>query len=319
MRKAHRKGIRAALLCCALASQTGSGLGAENGSGFYLLGSKGPAAAILPPAGLYLQNDLYLYDGRAGGGRELPVGGRIGADLRVRTFIEMPTLLWTTPWEVFGGRLALTATAVVGGPDLKANIVVGPFLGRGSDSIFTFGDPVFGAVLGWNSGNFHWSLNTALNVPIGDYRKGALANISFNRWAGDVSAAATWFDPTVGIDISGVAGVTFNGENPATNYRTGTEFHFEGAVSKYLTPNLSVGAVGYYYQQISGDGGRGATLGPFRGRVAALGATASYSFTLGKLPITARVKVFREFDVKNRLEGTSGTLTISMPLYVAGQ
>lgn len=75
-------------------------------------------------------------------------------------------------------------------------------------------------------------------------------------------------------------GFTFNGENPETDYRTGTEFHVEGAISQYLSKQFSLGAIGYYYQQISDDGGSGAILGGYRGRVAALGVTASYNFEL---------------------------------------
>lgn len=117
--------------------------------------------------------------------------------------------------------------------------------------------------------------------------------------------------------MSAAVGVTFNGENPTTDYRTGTEFHFEGAVSQYLTKDFSVGVIGYYYQQITGDSGAGAVLGPFKGRVAALGGTVSYAFNVNQMPVTARVKLVREFDAMNRLEGTAGWLSMSMPLYVA--
>lgn len=108
--------------------------------------------------------------------------------------------------------------------------------------------------------------------------------------------------------------MTFNAENPITQYRTGPELHFEGAISQYLSPQFSVGAIGYYYQQISDDGGVGAVLGGFRGRVAALGATASYTFTLDETPLSARVKVLREFEAKNRFQGRAVNLTLFIPL-----
>lgn len=103
---------------------------------------------------------------------------------------------------------------------------------------------------------------------------------------------------------------------PAADYRTGTEFHIEGAVSQYLSKQFSIGVVGYYYQQISHDGGAGARLGGFRRRVAALGGTTSYTFNVGKVPATTRGKLVREFDVENRLQGAAGWLTLSMPIYV---
>jgi hypothetical protein len=36
----------------------------------------------------------------------------------------------------------------------------------------------------------------------------------------------------------------------------------------------------------------------------------------GKLPISTRLKVFREFDAVNHLEGTSGFVTVSLPLAI---
>jgi len=42
------------------------------------------------------------------------------------------------------------------------------------------------------------------------------------------------------------------------------------------------------------------------------------NFQVGKIPVAANLKYFREFDVKNRIEGDSGYLTLTMPLSVAG-
>ncbi len=48
----------------------------------------------------------------------------------------------------------------------------------------------------------------------------------------------------------------------------------------------------------------------------ALGGTIAYNFELGQTPISTRVKVYREFDVENRLEGTAGYFTVAFPLAV---
>jgi hypothetical protein len=48
---------------------------AEGGVGFYLLGSRGPRAGVVPPPGFYVQNDFYVYSGSAGADRDLPIGG----------------------------------------------------------------------------------------------------------------------------------------------------------------------------------------------------------------------------------------------------
>ena len=74
-----------------------------------------------------------------------------------------------------------------------------------------------------------------VNVPIGSYAKANLVNMGFNRWAADVTGAMTYLNTDNGFELSLAPGITFNGENPATNYRTGTEFHIEGAAMQHLT------------------------------------------------------------------------------------
>ena len=78
-----------------------------------------------------------------------------------------------------------------------------------------------------------------------------------------------------------------------------------------------MGLIGYYYQQITGDSGLGATLGPFKGSVVALGGTMGFNFDVGQLPWSVRLKVYKEVHVENRLEGAGGFLTLAIPLYVA--
>ena len=303
--------VAAALAGVLLAS--GAAQAAEKGLGFYLLGSRGPMAGFTPPPGLFFQNDLYIYSGQAGRELQLPFGGEIIGEVEATAVLDLPTGVWVTPWQIAGGNLAFSATLPFGSLDVDAS------LGRLSvqDDVFTVGDPVVSGFLGWHSGNFHWQTGVAVNVPVGDYQAGEIANISFNRWGTDVFATGTWLDPTLGLDVSGAAGVTFNGENSATDYKTGTEFHLEGAVTKFLSKDLTIGLVGYYYKQLTGDSGSGARLGDFKGEVAAVGGTLGYNFQLGVLPVSARLKYFHEFAAENRLEGDAGFFTVSMPLWVA--
>lgn len=298
------------------------GHAAENGTGFYLLGSRGPMAGFLPPPGVYFQNDVYNYRASAGASRTFPFNGQIVAGITADVWLEMPTVLWSTPLQVFGGNVAFSATQPIGGPstDFGARLT-GP-LGNTlainlHDSIFTNGDPVFSAMIGWHQGNFHWLGGVAVNVPIGNYQEGALANVAFNRWAADTFGAITWLDPSIGLDLSLAGGVTFNGTNDFTQYRTGTEFHLEWGAEKHFSKQFSLGLVGYYYQQLTGDSGAGATLGAFRGRALALGGTMAFNFEVGTTPWSLRVKAYKELNVENRLEGASGFLTLSVPLSVA--
>lgn len=314
-------GCGMALICGAVAGlAAGAAAAAENATSVYLLGFRGPLAGMTPPPGLYIQNDVYVYDGSADAGRRLLLGGTLAANVNGDAQFELPTVIWVAPAQVLGGQLGFTATWPIGRSYVNAGTsidspVFGSNSGFISDETNAIGDPLLSGLLGWNAGKFHWQAVAMLNIPIGDYRKDALSNIAFHRWAGDLTGTVTWLDPDSGIDLSAAAGFTFNGENPETDYWTGTEFHIEWAASKSFG-DFSLGLVGYHYQQITGDGGPGARLGDFEGQVTALGGTVAYNFNLGDRPLTARLKAYREFAAENRLEGTSAFLTLSLPLRI---
>lgn len=293
---------------------------AEGGAGFYLLGSKGPAAAITPPPGVYFQNDIYIYSGELGGNRALPTGGKLAVGVEGQAAIEIPTVIWILPEEIAGGHLGLSASLPIGWKNTDADLTLaGPLGGNAtgsvSDDAFTIGDPLINAFVGWESGSFHWQVGTLVNIPVGDYQDGEISNIAFHHWGADVYAGATWLDPNTGLDLSGVVGMTFNAENPATDYRTGNEFHFEWAAVQHFNKQFDAGLVGYYYDQVTGDSGAGARS-DFKGKVAAIGATIGYTFMAGERPVAARLKYFHEFAAENRAEGDSLFLTISMPLSI---
>lgn len=307
----------------AAAVWAGQAQASEGGASIYLLGTGGPGAAVLPPIeGLFLLNTLYHYDGKSEGSRQFVVGGNLVAGLKANINADFPIVLFVPTTNLAGGTLVVGGTIPMGEPAIDVSAVItGP---RGntavisrSDNKFIVGDPLLLANLGWKTGKTHITLATFVNVPIGDYRKDELSNLAFHRWAADASLAVTWLDEEAGWDLSGKAGFTFNGENHWTDYNTGTEFHAEAAIEKKLSPAWSLGVQGYYFDQVSGDTGRGATLGPFKGRVAGAGVTGAYNFKIaGKIPATLRLHAMTEFDARNRLEGQSVFLDFSMPLWV---
>jgi hypothetical protein len=292
----------------------------ENGSSVYLLGTGGPGAALLPPLpGIYIENDIFIYDGGSTSTKDFVIGGNVVADVHADLPANFTTLLWVPSTNFIGGTLALGGALPVAAPMMDARAVITGPLGREldvrrHDSTLAIGDPLATAALGWKSGKFHVALSGLVNIPVGHYREGELANISFHRWAGDVSLAGSWHDPKSGWDVSGKVGLTFNGRNKYTDYDSGNDFHAEAAVEKSLSAKFSLGALGYYFQQVTGDSGSGAKLGPYKGRVFALGGTMAFNTEMGRSPATFRIKVLREFGAENRLEGTAVTLGLSLPL-----
>ncbi|MGM4892024.1 SphA family protein [Tardiphaga sp. 839_C3_N1_4] len=249
----------------------------------------------------------------------MPTGGLLVANVSQQTWINLPTTIWVTPAKIFGGDLAFSLTTPFGEPRVNANLLVnsprfGPIGVNAVDSELALSDFFINSFVGWRSGNFHWQVGVGGVIPSGTYVPGQLSNASLNRPAIDVFTALTWLDPTLGWDLSASAGFTFNQTNTATDYKSGDEFHLEWAATKYITKEFTLGLVGYYYQQLTADSGSGARLGSFEGRVVALGGALGYTFEVGKLPISTRLKVFREFAAENRMEGTAGFFTVSLPI-----
>lgn len=294
----------------------------EGGASIYLLGAGGPGAGVSPPVkGVFFSGEAYYYKGSASAAKQFVVGGNVVAGLDAKLPAVFPTVLWVPSTNVGGAVLGLAAVVPLADPDVRVSAVVtGPRGGTAaiarSDSAFVVGDPILMATLGWKQDKWHVQSALTVNVPIGHYREGELANVAFHRWAADTSVAVSWVDEESGWDLTGKTGVTINGENPYTNYTTGTELHVEAAVEKTLSPSWSAGLQAYYLHQLSGDSGPGAALGAFKGRVTGVGATAAYHFKLADKPATLRFQAFTEFNVKNRLEGDAFTLSLSVPLSI---
>ena len=318
-----RRFLFAAFGCLAAAIAAAPAQASEGGASFYLLGSGGPGAAIMPPLeGIFFDNTTFFYEGDAKADRQFVVGGNLVAGLDARIIADFPTILWVPSTDILGGTLALGAIVPFG--DARANVdlvLTGPGGGQigisRRDDAFVVGDPVASAILGWRPGkNTHLQVSTAVNIPIGHYREGELANLAFHRWVVDTSVAATWRDPEAGWDLSAKAGVTFNGRNDVTDYNTGSELHLEAAVERIFSKSFSAGAQIYHFHQLTGDSGEGAVLGPNKGRVTGVGATAAYNFMVGRVPVTARARLLTEFDAERRLEGTTALLSFTFPLKV---
>jgi hypothetical protein len=308
---------------------------AEDANSIYLPGFVASMAGALPPPGTYFASYKYFYSGSASGAAAESVAlnqlgnitSKADVNLDITAFAEIPVLLWVTPLKILGGNFALGGYVPIGWQDISVDVDAlatlttrngrtfqrgGSFsLGEESTEI---GDPALMPMLGWHSGNWHWSMTGLLNIPVGQYDKNDIVNMGTNRWAFDATAAATWLDPKRGHEASVAAGFTFNGENPDTNYRTGTEFHVEFAVMQHVSEAFAFGLAGYHFQQVTGDSGAGATLGSFKGRVTALGPNVVYNFKLGATPVATQLSWYHEFNVKNRVEGDAVVFSVTIPL-----
>jgi hypothetical protein len=133
------------------------------------------------------------------------------------------------------------------------------------------------------------------------------------HWGIDSGGGYTYFDPKTGHEFSAVTGFTYNFINPSTQYQNGIDWHVDWGASQFVTKQFQIGAVGYFYDQLTGDSGTGARLGSFLSRVAGVGPQFGYLFPVGdKLQGYLNLKGYWEFDAQNRATGWNTWLTFSI-------
>lgn len=130
----------------------------------------------------------------------------------------------------------------------------------------------------------------------------------------DAGGGYTYLNTKTGREFSAVAGLTYNFENPDTDYQNGIDAHLDWGASQFLSEQWHVGLVGYFYYQLTGDSGDGAVLGDFKSSVNAIGPQVGYLFKMGGKDAYLNLKGYWEFGAKNRPEGWNAWLTLAIPL-----
>lgn len=188
------------------------------------------------------------------------------------------------------------------------------------DTRAAFGDALWQGNLNWNSGVNNYMAYATGNLPIGAYDASRLSNLGLGHWSVDGGAGYTYFDPKAGYEFSAVAGLTYNFVNPHTDYKSGIDFHVDWGASKFLTPHIQIGLVGYAYQQLTGDSGSGATLGPIKSRVFGIGPQVGFTFAVGDgYQVCINLKAYKEFAAENRPEDWNAWLTLAFSPIAPGE
>ncbi len=291
----------------------------EGGTSFWLPGQFGSLAAVPGDTGWSLPLIYFHASQDAGGGREFANVGRVtlGLDVTQDLVLAVPTYVFTDP--VWSGQAYISMAGLYGRADVSVDATLtapdGSVLsGSERDSLTAVGDlyPSFG--VRWNNGVHNTTVYTMLGVPVGSYDVNRLANIGSNHWAADIGGGYTYFNQENGREFSAVAGLTYNFKNPATNYKNGIDGHLDWGASQFLSDQLHIGLVGYFFYQLTGDSGEGAVLGDFKSRVNGIGPQAGYFFPMGKKQAYLNLKGYWEFGAKNRPEGWNTWLTLAIPL-----
>ena len=291
----------------------------EGGVSFWLPGQYGSLAATPAQPGWAFAGIYYHTSVDAGAGRSFASGGQVRAGLDARADLVLLNATYVSPNPVFGGQAAFGLTGIVGRMRASIDAVLtgpggGVLSGSRTDTFTGIGDLYPTATLKWNRGVHNYMTYLTGDIPVGGYSAGRLANLGIGHAAIDGGVGYTYFDPSKGHEFSVVTGLTYNFENPDTNYRNGINWHVDWGASQFLSKQVHVGLVGYYYHQLTDDsGGFAAALDGFRSRVAGIGPQFGYIFPIGTgHQGYMNLKGYYEFAAENRPEGWNVWLTLSI-------
>jgi hypothetical protein len=303
----------------------------EDGTSFWIPGFFGSLAAVPQQPGWSFTSILYNTNVSASGNaaiaREISIGqlpkfpvsitgnANVHADATIGFFA--PTYVFATPF--LGGQASATLLFGYGNNDtsLNANVTATspsiPISFTKSIALqqdttgFTDLIPMF--TDRWNAGVNNYMVYLTGDIPVGLYSSSNLANIGLGHGAIDGGVGYTYFDQKTGHEFSAVLGFTGNFQNQSTGYTSGIDSHLDWGASQFLTKQLQVGLVGYFYEQLTPDNGCAPVLCPFESRVIGIGPQIGYIFPVAGMQGYVNLKGYGEFDHDNRPDGWNAWLT----------
>jgi hypothetical protein len=315
----------------AVAATAGTALADEGGVGFWVPGFFGSLAATPQQPGWSLATIYYHSDVSASGNvavaKEITIGA-FNPDLNVNVNANVagkadlgffgPTYVFATPF--LGGQASASVIGAYGRNSANLNATLSGMLGPIpftktidiSDTAIAFGDVVPQFAVRWNSGVNNFMTYITGDVPVGKYNSADLANLGLGHSAVDGGVAYTYFDPGTGQEFSATFGLTGNFQNPSTGYTNGIDSHLDLGASVFVTKQLQVGLVGYFYDQLTPDSGCAPLLCPFESRVAGVGPQIGFLFPVGDMQGYVNVKAYWEFAAQNRPDGWNAWLTFAL-------
>jgi hypothetical protein len=289
----------------------------EGGVSFWLPGQYGSFSAAPSDPGWSFESTFYHATAAANASASFARGGRIEAGMTSPSDFIMLTQTYSFATPVLGGQAAIGMSSVLGRNSTSVSATLtGPggrsLSGSNSDEVLGFGDLYPTASLKWNRDVHNVMVYTTAGIPVGIYNSERLASLGLGHWAVDAGAGYTYLNEQAKFEWTVVAGLTYNFINPATQYQSGVDAHIDWAISPYVSEKWHIGAVGYMYRQLTGDSGPGATLGEFKSRVTGIGPQVGFFISVGSQEAYLNVRGYYEFDARNRLEGWTAYITLSM-------
>lgn len=243
------------VVCTGALFFAGNSIALEGGTSSYPAGIVTVMSGAVGAPGethLYTYNKLIdidsIHDGR--GDKVFPkVKGKIHAHaLRLVHTLDGPTLL--------GGNVSLQIAVpyVQGHVDIPA---LGPF---GRDSASGMADPMFGALVSWQSPTYLHNIELDYVAPWGEYDEHALINPGNNSSVIYAAYAFTWF-PLPQVEVSSKISTNYSFENQKTDYQSGVQVVADYGINYRFSNNWLAGVGGYLATQLSDDQLHGKDIG----------------------------------------------------------
>jgi hypothetical protein len=299
----------------------------EGAGGQYIPGAYASLLNITPnKPGFAVGDGFYFYTGGAGGGKTLPFGGLLAANLNANVYFDAISLVYTFRPTILGAHYTVALAIPYVWADVEATVSRNPrlfarFIGTRTktlrDSANGLSDMgITPVALNWTFGDLQINPQFVVYAPTGDYTKGLLANVGKNHWMFDTVLGLSYLSHKTGTEFTVFGGFAVSTENNATGYLNGDVFHLEATLQQYLPLSkqtlVGVGANAFYYQQVTGDSGHGATLGDFEGTDIGVGPVVTVIHTTSKYNFSSQVKWLPDLQVNNRLRGNAVWVSVGL-------
>ena len=301
-------GLAAFAACIAAPSAEAS----EGAASYYFAGAFGTFLVAVPPEpGFSVASQTLLYSGQA---QRAVINGRVTLGINAFALYDFLAASYTFEQPVLGGRLQIgAAVPLLSYATMTTSLQTsrfGTFSGGASDT--NIGDSLINPfALYWNFGDFNIKFTEYVVAPTGHYDVNNVINVGRNYWAFDTQLGATWFHKATGTELTVLPGIMLNTTNPATDYKSGNEFHLDFMVNQFVAKDIAIGAQGYWYKQVDGDSGSGAILGPFMGESFGFGPAILWVPESTKGRFVTVLKWTHDFANTNRLNGDWGQIALS--------
>ena len=316
------KGFSAALLVCFVivanpkVSWAGGGQAYTNGSEDFGVGK-------LPPPSLYYIHYTNYYNSDDFKDDE---GDSVPGAPETTTFANTSRLLWVTPYKILGGTYAthVFVPIVYTENEFDDTLAFTRTPGPEDQDKFGLGNVIFSPfIVGWHGNDFHSFINLVdIFIPTNtdnDPRDSVnLGNefwtfqpvFAFSYFPGQFEVSAKFMydistsdsDHIVTVDEALQLGQPGLAGQEGTR-KPGQEFHFDYVAAYHLNNNWEMGAVGYFYQQVTDDQIDGVDVNNRKGRVLGVGPGVKYNFN--DLDLSLIGKAYFETLAENRNEGVS--------------